>query len=379
MTTGPLVDVFATDIGPDGGFYSNAPTAQQNSASLAIYRAAIAVPESWNYNGDGNYSDVAKWYQTVPNGMGFTVAFGDGVTTAISAPTVSVTIDRATFAGTLEFDSTTTSYTLASDSVAGHGLLLNNNGIGAEVQVLSGNHTISADLTLADSGGTTFSIAQGSSLTLSGAVTATGSNPMVTLNGPGLVQINSPPTLPVNAAVLLNSGRLKFSANQGQASIGSDVTVTIASGASLELSGIVSALSSDANVANDGSQTFGGGLLVTGTNQFVGDIDGVGDLIVGPGGALTANHVVQDSLVIEGTPSATGLLTIAPSDSMGNSTNLSALAEGNRSPASVPEPATIWLAIVASMAIMTTATRVGSGLCRSPFIATPRADDLLRR
>ncbi len=393
LTTGPLVDVFATDIG-DGGFYSTAPLSQQNSASLAIYRAAIAVPECWNYNGDGNYSDVAKWYQTVPNGMGFTAAFGDGVTTAINAPAMSVTIDRATFAGTLEFDSTTTSYTLASDAVAGHGLVLNNNGIGAEVKVLGGNHTISADLTLADSGGTTFSIAQGSSLTLSGAVTATGSSPIVALNGPGTLQVNSPPTLPANTAVLLNSGTLKFSANQGQASIGSDVTVTISSGATLELSGVVSALSTDVNIANDGSRASGGGLLVTGTNQLIGDIDGTGDLIVGPSGMLTADHIVQDAIVIGGTTSSHGLVTIDASDAAGNplgqpsglalagsltpsgpfgaggirSANLSSIAPdsadpavvamgkslGSNNPAPVPEPSTLLLALLSVLGVVST-------------------------
>ena len=317
LTTGPLVDVFATDIG-DGGFYSTAPLSQQNSASLAIYRTAIAVPECWNYNGDGNYSDVAKWYQTVPKGMGFTAAFGDGVTTAINAPTVSVTIDRATFAGTLEFDSTTTSYTLASDAVAGHGLVLNNNGIGAKVKVLGGNHTISADLTLADSGGTTFSIAQGSSLTLGGAVTATGSSPIVALNGPGTLQVNSPPTLPANTAVLLNSGTLKFSANQGQANIGSNVMAMIAPGATLELAGIVSALTADVNIVNDGSQASGGGLLITGTNQQVGNIDGSGITQVNAGSDLTANHIIQSALVIGGTAGSPGLITIDASDASGN-------------------------------------------------------------
>ncbi len=365
LTTGPLVDVFATDIGP-GGFYSNAPQSQQDAASLAIYRTAIAVPESWDDNGSGNYSDATKWYQTIPNGMGFTAAFGSGVTTAINAPAVSVTIDRATFAGTLEFDSATTSYTLASDSVAGHGLVLNNNGIGSVVKVLSGNHTISADLTLADSGGTTFSVAQVSSLTLSGALTVTGSSPTVTLNGPGTLQVNSPPTLPANTAVVLNSGKLKFSAHQGQASIGNDVTVTIVSSATLELSGIVSAFTSDVNITNDGGQSFGGGLSVTGTNQFVGGIDGVGDLIVGPGGMLTANYVVQDSLVIEGTSSATGLLTIAPSDSSGDMLNVSALAEGKGSSSSVPEPAAIWLAIIA-----TTAIAIGAAAAKSSDDSRP--------
>jgi hypothetical protein len=45
----------------------------------------------------------------------------------------------------------------------------------------------------------------------------------------------------------------------------------------LELSGVVSALSAEVNITNDGSQTFGGGLLITDTNQFVGNIDGAGE------------------------------------------------------------------------------------------------------
>ena len=60
LTTGPLVDVFATDIGSSGGFKTFAAQSQQNTASLDIYNAAIAIPDSCNSNGNGNYSDSTQ-------------------------------------------------------------------------------------------------------------------------------------------------------------------------------------------------------------------------------------------------------------------------------------------------------------------------------
>jgi hypothetical protein len=314
LTTGPLVDVFATDIG-NSGFYSTAPISQQDTASLAIYDAAIAVPESWDFNGAGNFSDGTKWFQTIPNGLGFTVAFGRGVTTAINAPAVSVTIDRAVYAGTLIFDNATTSFTLAGDGTSGHDLVLNNNGVGANVRVVSGNHTISTGLTLDDEGGSTFTIALSSTLTLSGPVAVDATNPTVILNGSGTLLIASPPTLPANTAILINGGILNLTATGGSASIGSGVTVSIASSATLELAGSVSALSSAVNVTNNGVQASGGGFVVTGPNQQIGNIDGSGDLVIGAGGGLTANRVIQDAIVIEGTASSRAILTIAESGS----------------------------------------------------------------
>ena len=41
LTTGPLVDAWMTDIGPAGGFATNASEQQQESAIMAIYRAAM--------------------------------------------------------------------------------------------------------------------------------------------------------------------------------------------------------------------------------------------------------------------------------------------------------------------------------------------------
>ncbi|HEV2969474.1 MAG TPA: hypothetical protein VGY55_05735 [Pirellulales bacterium] len=313
LTTGPLIDVFATDIGTSG-FYSNAPILQQNAATMAIYSAAIAVPESWNYNGSGSYSDGTKWYQTIPNGLGFTAAFGGGATTAVNGPMASVTIDRAVYAGTLIFDNATTSYTLAADGVDGHGIVLNNNGVGAAVNVNSGNHMISANLTLADMEGTVFTIAPGSTLTISGAFATSGANPTVALNGSGTLRITSPPTFVANTSIQVNGGKLKFSAASGSATIGNGVTLTVASGATLELAGSISALSSAVNIANNSTQASGGGLIVSGTNQQAGNINGAGDLVINAGGNLTASQVMQNSIVIGGTASAPAMLTISASD-----------------------------------------------------------------
>ena len=111
-----------------------------------------------------------------------------------------------------------------------------------------------------------------------------------------------------------------------QATIGSGVTATVASGATLELTGAVSALSSPAsaasrvNVINNSQQTSGGSFSVTGvgSNQQVGAISGSGDTVVSGGANLTANSIVQNALVIGGDMTNAGLVTIAASDASGN-------------------------------------------------------------
>jgi hypothetical protein len=109
------------------------------------------------------------------------------------------------------------------------------------------------------------------------------------------------------------------------------VTATIASAATLELAGTVSGLSSAAaadraNVVNN-SQAAGGGLLVSGTNQQVGSIDGIGNTVVSAAATVTANHIAQNALIIEGTAGQPGIVTVAASDSSGNPlTEASAIA-----------------------------------------------------
>jgi hypothetical protein len=173
---------------------------------------------------------------------------------------------------------------------------------------------ISANLTLADMEGTVFTIAPGSTLTISGAFATSGANPTVALNGSGTLRITSPPTFVANTSIQVNGGKLKFSAASGSATIGNGVTLTVASGATLELAGSISALSSAVNIANNSTQASGGGLIVSGTNQQAGNINGAGDLVINAGGNLTASQVMQNSIVIGGTASAPAMLTISASD-----------------------------------------------------------------
>ncbi|HEY2148695.1 MAG TPA: hypothetical protein VGH32_12205, partial [Pirellulales bacterium] len=64
----------------------------------------------------------------------------------------------------------------------------------------------------------------------------------------------------------------------------------------------------------------GGALTLSGAGPLTlaGAIDGTGNLTVGPGGRLTANHLIQNSLIIGGTAGNPATVTIAASDQTGN-------------------------------------------------------------
>ncbi len=61
-------------------------------------------------------------------------------------------------------------------------------------------------------------------------------------------------------------------------------------------------------------------LTVTGAGSltFIGGIEGNGNLTIDEDSSLTASHLIQDALVIGGTASSHGLVTIGPADAAGN-------------------------------------------------------------
>jgi hypothetical protein len=112
---------------------------------------------------------------------------------------------------------------------------------------------------------------------------------------------------------------MRFNAVSGAAIVGTGVTATVNSSATLELAGSVSALSSGANRVNvTNNSSAAAGILVSGTNQVVGNIDGSGATQINAGSDLTANHIIQSALVIGGTVGNHGLVTIDASDASGN-------------------------------------------------------------
>ncbi len=138
--------------------------------------------------------------------------------------------------------------------------------------------------------------------------------------------------------VQVNAGTLRFNNTAGAATIGAGVSVTVAAAATLELAGSISDLSSPttpltrAHVINNSTQVSGGSLLVSGTNQQVGAVDGIGDTVVNAGANLTANHIVQNALVIGGSATSVGTVTIAPSDAAGNPMASGLAAAGSLEP-----------------------------------------------
>ena len=147
---------------------------------------------------------------------------------------------------------------------------------------------------------------------------ASGTNLTVTSSNNSTLTIAGAPTFTGSNMLNVNSGTLAFDVTSGTPTVGTGVTVAVASGATLQLAGSVSALSAggtSAAVNNSGT------LKVTGTNQTVGVVSGVasvsgpttydGDTVVGDGmnaANLTATQILQNSLTIN----AGSTVTIAP-------------------------------------------------------------------
>ena len=137
-------------------------------------------------------------------------------------------------------------------------------------------------------------------------------------SGAGTLEITGAPALSDLSIIQVTSGSLRFNVASGSPFVGTGVTATINSGSTLELAGPVSALSSGANRVNVMNNSATPGLLVSGTHQKVGNIDGSGTTQVNAGRDLTANHIIQSALVIGGMSGSYALVTIDASDASGN-------------------------------------------------------------
>jgi hypothetical protein len=142
--------------------------------------------------------------------------------------------------------------------------------------------------------------------------------------GSGTLRVGGPSTFAAGAAVNFSGGHVKFVNTGAAATVGAGASVTVVSSASMELAGTTSNLSNPSaaadrvHVTNNSTLAGGGGLKVTGTNQQTGAIDGTGETSVAAGASLTANHIIQNALVIGGTGTSAGTVTIAASDASGN-------------------------------------------------------------
>ena len=214
----------------------------------------------------------------------------------------------------LTFTSTATSPV----TIGGNTLTLGADGL--TVQAGSAAHTINSAVTL--TGSQTWHIANDAALplTIGGSLTIPASASLTKADG-GTLVVGAAPSLGNNSSLSINGGTMKFAVTSGSATVGTAITATVAAGATLELAGTVSALSSNVtatarvNIVNNSTAN---GLVVSGTNQQVGTIRGSGNLTIEAGSDLTVNSVQQAALLIGGTSASKGLVTIRPSDLSGN-------------------------------------------------------------
>jgi hypothetical protein len=190
---------------------------------------------------------------------------------------------------------------------------------GLTVQAGSTAHTINAAVSLGGSQTWRVSNAAASPLTVGGTLRIPASTTL-TKTDVGTLVLSGAPTFGDNSALAVNGGAVKFSLTSGAATVGAGVTATVAAGATLELAGSVAALASGTSRVNvmNSSTVSGGGLLVSGTNQQMGAVTGAGNLTINAGSDLSVNSIQQSALIIGGTATSKGLVTILPSDASGN-------------------------------------------------------------
>ncbi len=252
------------------------------------------------------------------------VKSGAGILTITGASTY--TGPTTVTAGTLR----TTTGTLGAGPLVINGATTSVNlGTNQTVSSLSGSAPATASLNVA--AGTTLIVNQLSNTTLAAKLIDSGT---FNKGGAGTLELDAPPTLNTGSTVQLQTGggtlRFNLATGAGAPTIGSNVTVSVGSGATLELAGTASALSAGANRAqiDNISHPATGGVFVSGTQQQVGGIDGSGgSVVLAANASLTVNHINQASLVIGN--GAT--FTIAASDSLGNPSAAAAALLGDTS------------------------------------------------
>jgi autotransporter-associated beta strand protein len=307
------------------------------------------VSESWITNVDGLFGIGSNWATgQVPNGQGITATFGS---ISGAGPTLKVTVNRAFSAGSLAFDNSSVSYTLASDGISGHALTLDNGpGGAASITVLSGSHAISSPLDIAN--GLTVALAADPAanrpaLTISGSVSGAGG---LRKTGTGTLVLGATNSYAGGAEVA--GGTLRTTARGALGSTAGGAATTIDASATLELAGDASTWGAVAP-ADRPHIIDNGTLLVSGIDQIAGSVDGgnpstlgLGILFFAPGSSLQVDRLMIQSLSVGN--GAT--LTIAASDLFGNPLGSPASLFDFRSPegvaATVPEPS--GLAILAS-------------------------------
>ncbi len=333
---------------PNGGLalsgstlYASTAGGGQSSAGVIF---GINIARNWTGASSTSWADNGNWTGAVPGATSGTIS-KDTAVFSQNSPQSQVAIDAGRSIRNILFDSANVN-SLVLGSANGSALLLSDSGTIQTTGSVVNPQTINAPLVL--EGSCTFtSAATSNSVTLNFGGPITPGAPIgtttLTLNGSnagantirGSLADNGLGVLAVtksdagewilsgansySGATTILAGTLRFNITSGTPTIATGATASVSSGATLELSGSVSALgSAGGNRAHIVNNSTAPGIVVSGSHQVVGALDGTGTVRVNVGSDLTADHIIQSALVIGGTAGSQGHVTIDASDAAGN-------------------------------------------------------------
>jgi hypothetical protein len=133
-------------IAEEGSVGGAIPTTWAQFDNVALTPAEQFVGQRWRVDTAGNWSENTNWLGRAPNQAGGVASFTDAITTS-----QTVTVDAPQTVGQINFDNSTSSYTLAGTAtitldVTADGLG-NQQGV-PEIAVVSGSHAILAPIAL---------------------------------------------------------------------------------------------------------------------------------------------------------------------------------------------------------------------------------------
>ena len=258
--------------------------------------SAITVNGTLAFNRSDNISQGTQFSGSAITGTGGLTQMGSGTLTLTAANTYSG--GTTVVAGTLR---TTVDNAVASGRLTNNATV--NLGGNESVAGLSGTAT-SANLSIAAN--KTFTVNSSVPSVYAGSTSISGT---LATTGTAVVELQGAASFATGSALSVGGmSTLRLNLQSGQSGVvaSTGVTATVASGATLELDGSISALTdahtnvNRVNVSNNGSLIVGNALIpeTAGNTQQVGEIDGGGSTTVTDGASLTANHINQALLVI---------------------------------------------------------------------------------
>ena len=274
-------------FGSSGGF-----------VNLEVYIAAVL--SNWNVDSGGSWNTGGNWSSAIPNGAGE----GAILNTALSSPS-TVTLDGSKTVGGLTLDSAN-GYTVAAGS--GGTLSLDSGVSQASIIVNSGSHAISAPVALASN--TVASVASASGLTVSGAISGTGS---LTKSGAGSLDLDSANTYSGGTAITAGSvGFVTGGLGSGAISV-NNASLTYKGVNTDDLSSQGLSIGAGGAAINIGANNVIYSAAITGTGDF--SKSGTGTLTMQGNNTFTGSTTINGGvLVLNGSSASTGGTTLNGAD-----------------------------------------------------------------